>query len=247
LSAQGVAIHSTDEQLHDPQFVNEPRFWVQAVEVACDFSYALGFNDICNTNNRRSLISALVPAAAFGNKLPLLVTTEAVQREILVYAVANLNSVVCDYVARQKIQSRNLNKYILEQLPVVPIDRYEAVRFGKKTAAQIVRESVLELTYTAVDMAPFARDMGYVDNAGKEKPPFVWDDERRLKLSAKLDAVFFHLYGVKDRDDVRYIFSTFPIVEREEIQAFGRYRSRDLCLAYMSALTAGDPDAEISL
>jgi hypothetical protein len=53
--------------------------------------------------------------------------------------------------------------------------------------------------------------------------------------------------GVTGRDDVRYIYSTFPIVEREEMAAFGHFRSRDLCLAYMSALAAGDPDAEIDL
>ena len=46
--------------------------------------------------------------------------------------------------------------------------------------------------------------------------PFVWDEERRLFLRAKLDAVFFHLYGVTDRNDVRYVYSSFPIVEREE-------------------------------
>jgi hypothetical protein len=75
----------------------------------------------------------------------------------------------------------------------------------------------------------------------------VWDEERRLKLLAKLDAVYFHLYGVTDRDDVRYIYSTFPIVEREEMAAYGRYRSCELCLAWMSALAAGDPDAKIEL
>ena len=132
---------------------------------------------------------------------------------------ANLNATVFDFVTRQKIQGQTLNLFIIEQLPVVPPDRYEAVRFGKKTAATIVREAVLELTYTAHDMAPFARDMGYVDQAGKVKPPFVWNEERRLKLRAKLDAVYFHLYGVTDRDDVRYIYSTFPIVEREEMAA----------------------------
>jgi hypothetical protein len=247
LSAQGVAIHSTNEQLADVKFVNAPRFWVQASEVHYDFPYALGFNDICNTNNRRSLISALLPLAAYGNKLPLLITNDRAHRELLITAVANMNSIVCDYVARQKIQSRNLNKYILEQLPVVPLDRYEAVRFGKKMVAKIVREAVLELTYTAHDMAPFARDIGYVDKKGQVKPPFIWDEERRLKLRAKLDAVYFHLYGVTDRDDVRYIYSTFPIVEREEMAAYGHYRSCELCLAWMSALAAGDPDAEIRL
>lgn len=67
-------------------------------------------------------------------------------------------------------------------------------------------------------------------------------------LRAKLDAVFFHLYGITNRDDIRYIYSTFPIIEREERNAFdGRYQSRDLCLAWMNALAAGNPDAEISL
>ena len=46
---------------------------------------------------------------------------------------------------------------------------------------------------------------------------------------------------------MRYIYSTFPIVERDEIATYGKYRSRDLCLAYMNALAAGDPDADINL
>jgi len=50
-----------------------------------------------------------------------------------------------------------------------------------------------------------------------------------------------------NRDDVRYIYATFPIVEREEIAAHGTYLSRDLCLAWMNALAAGDPDADIQI
>ena len=158
-----------------------------------------------------------------------------------------MNSIPFDYVARQKVNTNSFTLFLLEQLPVIPPDQYNAIRFGPKTAAEIVREAVLELTYTAHDMAPFARDMGYVDGAGQVKPPFVWDEDCRLKLRAKLDALFFHLYGVTDREDVRYVYSTFPIVEREETAAYGSYRSRDLCLAYMSALAAGDPDADIRI
>ena len=50
-----------------------------------------------------------------------------------------------------------------------------------------------------------------------------------------------------DREEVRYVDSTFPIVEREEVAAYGSYRSRELCLAYMNALSAGNPDADIRL
>lgn len=112
---------------------------------------------------------------------------------------------------------------------------------------------MLELTYTANDLATFARDMGHVDAAGNVLPPFVWDEDRRLRLRAKLDALYFILYGVFDpadpaqsRDDIRYIYSTFPIVEREETARWGSYRSRDLCLAWISALMAGQPNAEIA-
>ena len=75
------------------------------------------------------------------------------------------------------------------------------------------RETVLELSYTAHDMAPLDVDLGHVDEAGEVRPPFRWDPEHRLHLRAKLDALFFHLYGVTDRDDVRYVWFTFPIVE----------------------------------
>lgn len=111
---------------------------------------------------------------------------------------------------------------------------------------------MLELSYTANDLAPFARDMGHVDANGDVLPPFTWDEERRLHLRAKLDALYFVLYGVFDpadpaqsRDDIRYVYSTFPIVAREETASWGRYRSRDLCLAYLNALTAHQPDAEV--
>jgi hypothetical protein len=47
------------------------------------------------------------------------------------------------------------------------------------------------------------------------------------------------------RETATYMYSTFTIVEREEQNAHGRYLSRDLCLHYLNALAAGDPDAMI--
>ena len=249
ISGQGVTEKLNLEELRDPTSSPQPRFWVNADQVrdVDSGNQRIGINDICNTNNARSFLACLAPNVGFGNTLPVLSLERNSHNCNIALLCANFCALICDYVARQKIQSRHLNKYILEQLPVVPPDRYESVRFGPKTAGEIVREAVLELTYTAHDMAPFARDMGHVDAAGDLLPPFVWDEERRLRLRAKLDAAFFHLYGVTDRDDVRYVYSTFPIVEREEITAYGAYRSRELCLAWMNALAAGDPDAEIVL
>jgi hypothetical protein len=160
---------------------------------------------------------------------------------------ANLNCITFDFVTRQKLQGQTLNWFIVEQLPVIPPQRFDEIYFGPKSAREIVREIVLELTYTAHDMAPFARDLGYIDDDGEVKPPFAWDEERRLKLRAKSDAVFFHLYGLTDRNDVRYVYSTFPILERQERESHaGVYRSCELCLAYLNAFAMGDPDALVT-
>ena len=101
-----------------------------------------------------------------------------------------------------------------------------------------MRDHVLRLTYTAHDMAPFARDLGY------DGPPFIWNEEERRHLRARLDALYFHLYGLS-RDDADYVLGTFPIVRRTDEAQFGTYRTRDLILAYMNALTAGDTETRV--
>ena len=101
------------------------------------------------------------------------------------------------------------------------------------TVADFVLPQVLALTYTAHDMAPFARDMGFVDAAGDVLPPFVWDEEERRARMAALDALFFYLYGL-DASDAAYILDTFPIVREQDMKAFGRYRTKDDILARLS-------------
>ena len=239
------------KQKADPTFVPTPQYWVPESKASfpAGLAWTIAFRDIARATDVRTMIAAAVPSVGLGNKAPAIfpenVDSDQSNAALL---LANLDATVLDFVVRQKAHSTNLNWYIVEQLPVVPPDRYETIRFGHKTAGEIVREAVLELTYTAHDMAPFARSMGYVNERGEVKPPFTWDGDRRLHLRAKLDAVFFHLYGVTDRDDIRYIYSTFPIVERQEKDAYGGlYRSCELCLAWMNALAAGDPDAEVRL
>ena len=242
-SGQQESIETSEKQ--DPDRFPRPRYYVEADSGRWYWpdEWVIAFKDITAATNMRTMISAIIPRAGAGHTLPVLpVDADATDRPTLTsLIVANLNAVVFDFVARQKVPTTHFTWYALEQLPVVPLAYYESTHFGPKTAAQIIREAVLELTYTAHDMAPFARDLGYAGD------PFVWNDDRRLQLRAKLDAVFFHLYGVTDRDDIRYIYSTFPIVKRQETAAYGTYRSCDLCLAYMNALAAGQPDADVSV
>ena len=89
-------------------------------------------------------------------------------------------------------------------------------------------------------MQPFARDLGY------EGAPFEWDEKDRRHRMARLDALFFHLYGIK-RDDAEYILETFPIVREHDEKAHGRFLTKDLVLAYLNAVEAGDLKTTVSV
>ena len=241
-------VPATLEQHRDSEWLPNPQFFVRRQEVRLPQApYFVGFKHVTAATNARSMIAALVPMSGAGNSLPLLIepVDEPLAASSVALILANLNALPLDFVLRQKVHGQNLNWFIIEQLPVVPLERYETVRFGPKTASAIVREAVLELTYTADDMALFAREMGYTNEEGSVRPPFQWNEGRRLSLRAKLDALFFHLYGVTSREDVRYIYSTFPIVEEADIRTYGNYRSQELCLAWINALSAGAPDEQI--
>ena len=196
------------------------------------------------------MIAALIPRAGAGHTLPVLPFLEsaadtAFQASLI---VANLNAAPFDFVARQKVPATHFTWYVLEQMPgraarPLPNRPLRPPRPPPRSSARPSWNSPTPPT----TWAPFARALGHVDESGNVKPPFVWNEDRRLHLRAKLDAVFFHLYGLTDRNDVRYIYSTFPIVERRETATYGRYRSRDVCLAWLNALAAGEPDANILL
>ena len=159
-------VPATPEQHQDPNWLPDPQFWVSVSECGwtAGVEWVLGFKEITAPTNVRTLITALFPTIGFGNKVPILKPETTDRSEWLL--AANLNATILDFVTRQKVQGQTLNLFIVEQLPVVPMARYNSVRFGPKTAGEILREVVLELTYTAHDMAPFARDMGYLDEAG---------------------------------------------------------------------------------
>ena len=229
----------TQQQHADPHFLPQSQYWVPATAVEATFTescdYALAFRDIARPTDVRTVIASIAPKYGYGNSVPMLVPDDAQSATCL---VANLNALCLDFVARQKVQGTHVNWYIAEQLAVIAPEDYDR-EFGNTTARDLVRDHVLRLTYTADDMVPFARDLGC------DGPPFIWNEEERRHLRARLDALYFHLYGLS-RDDADYILSTFPIVQREDEAEFGTYRTRGLILAYMSAFAAGDTETRVA-
>lgn len=228
----------------DPETYPEPQYWVSKNDVPERErrDWALGFRDIARATDGRTVIAAIVPTVTAGNKLPLVLPDDSSDPQYGMWGsllLANFASLAFDFVARQKVQSTNLNWYIVEQLPMIRPEQFEA-RLGKYKIADFIRGEVLRLSYTAWDLQPFARDLGY------DGKPFKWDEDDRRHRIARLDALFFHLYGL-GRDDAAYILDTFPIVREGDEKAHGRYLTKDLVLAYLNAVSAGDLDTRVSV
>ena len=176
-----------------------------------------------------------MPRVGVGNKIPLFFPSTGVTARHSAALLANLSALTLDFVARQKIGGTTLNYFYLKQFPVLSPERYSDVDL-----AYIVRR-VLELTYTAQDLAPWAEDLGHTG------APFAWNPDRRAQLRAELDAYYARLYGLT-RDELRYILDpsdvmgedypseTFRVLKNNEIRQFGEYRTQRLVLAAWDAL-----------
>ena len=227
----------------DPDFVPTPQFWVPVSNVDTEFptdvQWAIGFRNVGRATDGQTIIATMVPRVAFGNSVQLLLAERNFTATDACCLVANLSVAPLQYISQTKVHGPNINKFILEQLPVIAPADYDRA-FGETSARELVRDHVLRLSYTAHDLEPFARDLGY---AGE---PFIWNPAERRQLRARLDALYFHLYGL-DEDDTAYILDQFPVLEKNERKAHGRYLTKDLVLGYHRALAAGDTESEIRL
>jgi len=225
---RGVAV----VEKSDSNFAVLPRYWVAEEEVndklagRWDKQWLLGWRDICRSTDERTMIDAVFPRAAAPDGTLLMLPTR--EPACLVGA---LSSFVFDYAARQKVGGTHLKFFTTYQLPCPDPLSFQAPTpwCPNSQLRKWINERVVELTYSAADMSPWANDF---DVRGL---PFEWVGSRRVLLRAELDAAYFHLYGI-DRDDVDYILDTFPIARRKDEAAFGEYRTKRLILEIYGAM-----------
>ena len=225
----GYEVDELDAWQHnDPLKLIMPRYWVHESHMPYlmrDGRKALlGFRDVARSTDIRTALFIILPVLPCGNNLPIVILEPKYKCEIT-YLSTCTSSFVFDFIARQKLGGIHMNFFLLKQLPVLPPDQYAATCKwdNNVTLGDWIFPRALELTYTAWDLEPFAKDCGY------DGPPFRWNEERRFLLRCELDAAYFHLYGI-ERDDVDYIMETFPIVKRKDEKAFGEYRTKRVIL-----------------
>ncbi|HMV65833.1 MAG TPA: N-6 DNA methylase [Myxococcota bacterium] len=226
----------SDEQLADPSYAPLPFYWVAErdadakLDGVWDRGWLLGWRDVTDARaSVRTVVSCILPRVGVGHKMPL--AMPAGEPPSVACFAANLSSFALDYASRQKVGGLSLTYFILKQLPVLAPATYreQASWHGTRTVAAWMLPRILELTYTAWDLQPFARD------CGDDGPPYLWDPDRRFRLQCELDAAFFRLYGVS-RDDAEYILGTFDVLERADIRQHGEFRTRRVVLECYDAL-----------
>jgi len=197
--------------------------------------FFLCYRRITNATNERTTIVSVLPQCGPGDTAPLILA-DAASHELMLCLLGNLNALVVDYPARQKIGGMHLDFFVMKQLPVLPPS------FFRPADVAYVASRVLELVYTADDMEPLAdalRASGAPLAATIPRTPYRWDEARRALLRAELDAWFARAYGLT-RDELRYILDpadvhgpdlpgeTLRVLKEKEQPKFGEYRTRRL-------------------
>ena len=219
----------------NPAYRTAPFYWVSKEDVKdrlpSDWNrlWLPVFKKITAPTNERTFLTSLLPYCGVGDSMNLVLPALTNGFPKIAALIGNLAAITLDYVARQKIGGVNTNYFHVRQLPVISPDVYT-----EADLAYIVPR-VLELTYTAHDLAPWAQDLDY------DGPPYAFDPDRRAVLRAELDAWYARLYGLT-RDDLRYILDpsdvmgddypseTFRVLQKNEMREFGEYRTQRLVL-----------------
>ncbi len=234
----------TTEEKRDPNAVALPRYWVHQKHIDDALlskkwlmKWLLGWRDITNATNERTVIAGIIPISAVGDTFLLMFPNQTI--EILPCLLADQCSIVHDYVTRQKIGGVHLKYHYKKQIVNLPPSKYN------DTDIHFITSRVLELTFTSHDLTSFAHDLGY------DGEPFTFNIDRRAQLRAELDAYYAKLYGL-NRDELRYILDpsdlfgedypseTFRVLKDKEMREFGEYRTRRLVLEAWDRLEHGE-------
>ena len=191
--------------------------------------WLMGWRDITNATNERTVIGTAFPKVGVGNNLPIWYPGHHIDGKLAAAFVGMLSCMAFDFSARHKVGGTHLNFFIAQQLPVLPPSVFSSDDLG------FVSPRVLELTYTSRAMKAWAEDLGY---SGQ---PFAWDDDRRAQLRADLDVFFARKYGLTD-EELRYVLDpakakgadypseTFRVLKDKETRLYGEYRTERLVL-----------------
>ncbi len=230
------------ENHQNPDYSITPQYWVPRTEVigklrsSWQKTWLLAFRKTSSAKLERTLAAAILPLAAVNDKAPLILLGPVKTAKAHLF-LGCFNSIVLDYIARQKVGGTDVGNFHLDQLPFPTPDDFSS------EDDEFIRPRVLELTFTATDVRPFAIDLGWNGKA------FRWNPERRFLIQCELDAYYAHLFGLSreewlfilDPHDIHgssYPGESFRVLKEKEIARYGEFRTKRVCLEVYDELAA---------
>ncbi|MGE3075129.1 MAG: N-6 DNA methylase [Dehalococcoidia bacterium] len=236
---KGVLPHVDEARHGDPEYRIQPLYWVDAnltraaLGDDADQEWFFAWRDVGPAE--RTFVGALVPKSAAGHTAPILLSDAAPLA--CTALVGLLSSLVVDYSARQR--SSRMSFFVIEQLAVPTPSCLEEHRpWLAGAATPWIAQRVRELTYTNVELAPFAVSVGDTNR------PFRWLPARRAILQAEIDAAVLHLYALT-RSQATWLLDSFTVLRKYEERDHGEFRTKRLVLEIYDemerAMSAGVP------
>ncbi|MCF7805114.1 MAG: N-6 DNA methylase [Candidatus Marinimicrobia bacterium] len=209
--------------------------WESKYEIV---NWYIGLRRQARTTDKFSSIASILPKSVSEGNLTAFYG-KILNGENGILFLANLNSLVFNYVVMLRQNGPNLNKGVYEQIPLIPFEMYNGYK------EKIVGRA-LQLTYTNNALDEFAAAFSL---SGE---PFSWDVEKRSLLKSEIDTFYAKLYRLT-RDDLRYILDpqdvygedfpgeTFRVLKNKEMKKYGEYRTKRLVLEAWDRLEDGRP------
>ncbi len=234
-----------NDRLADRAYVSMPYYWVNQAtvrermsEIGWNHPWFLAWRNVTDSRaSARTLVTSVIPFSGVGNSLPIYLPIghRACDAALL---LANMSSLVLDYSARMKVGGLNFNFFIFKQLPIIEPSGYSAVDKA------FILPRVIELTCNADDMRPFQLEID------PESLIVDFDENKRAKAQAELDAYYAKLYGLS-LDELQFVLDpqsvmpgypseTFAVLKRNELRQFGEYRTQRLILEAWGKLERGE-------
>jgi hypothetical protein len=117
-------------QHQDPEFLTLPVYWVDDEFASRELRnyrqpFYIAFKKITSATNTRTMIAAVIPDCAPIDSLPFAHFENEISPRLRLCCLANWNSFVYDFVARQKVGANHLQHYHIEQIPTLTPDTYQ--------------------------------------------------------------------------------------------------------------------------
>ena len=224
--AKGYPRETSIVEHQNPEFEITPRFWVPKSlhnsllkKYRFDRKWLFVYRDVTGSTNQHTTIATIIPPFPATRSLPALGLERT---DAVLYLLANMNSIILDYLSRVKVSGMHLSFNVLTQLPLISPDAYDGVADRFKAR---IRNDVLDLLFNCSSLKDLSNEFGYTS------PPAQWNDETRMEMICELNAIYLHLYGLSE-DETNHVLDSFRALETSETTIYGEFRTRRLTMEY---------------